>query len=80
MGGARLSDGHSFSIHSHTVRPPKSERDIGAHLHTYMQRLEAAFHRSGSQGRPGSHRPCNALEVLYLISSPPKGNWAWSRL
>ena len=29
-----------------------------------MQSLEAAFDRSRSQRRPGSHRPCDALEVL----------------
>ena len=29
-----------------------------------VQRLEAAFHRSRSQCRPGSHRPGYALEVL----------------
>ena len=29
-----------------------------------VQSLEAAFHRSRSQRRPGSHRPCDALEVL----------------
>ena len=29
-----------------------------------VQCLEAAFHRSRSQRRPGSHRPCDALEVL----------------
>ena len=29
-----------------------------------VQRLEAAFHRSRSQRRPGPRRPCNALEVF----------------
>ena len=29
-----------------------------------MQRLEATFHRTRSQRRPGSHRPCDALKVL----------------
>ena len=29
-----------------------------------MQRLEAAFHRTRPQRRPGPHRPGDALEVL----------------
>ena len=29
-----------------------------------VQGLEAAFHRTGPQRRPSSHRPCDALEVL----------------
>jgi hypothetical protein len=29
-----------------------------------MESIEAAFHRCPSQGRPNTHRPRNALEVL----------------
>ena len=29
-----------------------------------MKSIEAAFHGGGSQCHPGSHRPCDTLEVL----------------
>ena len=47
-----------------------------------MQRLEAAFHRTRPQRRPGSHRPSDALEaprpkVIELEETAEKSSCAF---
>jgi hypothetical protein len=71
LSNTRLAgEQHCLTFAGFCFRPPPQQQvefffpadEVGQSAR--VESLEAAFHRSLSQGGPGSHRPCNALEVL----------------